>query len=161
VTQTAVLPNDVNGVAVQVTGTIIGTASSKNRESLRWNEVDIWLTQSGQYVVHKRGMSKVYHNVSNGCSYGKLTLLKDLEEDTSVPCPVCKPPESDDGHDTYVRMEKTRSSVHICATPNGVIESLFSVDEEGVRFMTRVSANALKAAVLVNPALGKGMVSVS
>jgi hypothetical protein len=161
-TTTAVLPNDINGVAVEVTGEIIGQGTSDDGLRLRWNEVDIWRTRNG-YVVHKRGLSSVYHKHPGGCGFGRIVLLRSLDDDNgeSVPCPICSPPEEDRNGTISVRMEKIRSSVHICSTPDGVVESLHSIDPQGVRFMNRVAAHALRAAISVDPSLGTAKIVVS
>lgn len=146
---------------LRFSGERIGHATSRagrDIDQLRWTEVDIYLSTSGHYVLHKIGKSRVYHAGPQMCSGngGKLTTanavrttwdeakVKDLEW-----CPVCKP----DDIATFngpVKVEVDRGIAVTSTTAAGIVESAYAADSDGVMYLTKTAERALREAATVD-----------
>lgn len=136
---------------VEFVGHKIGHANSDDGKSLRWTEVEIYRTESSNYVVRKIGRSVVFHRV-NGCETTTgVQHTGPLDPENWFPCPVCHPAEP--APDGLTVLEVDRVTTHISSTPEGCIETLISRDENGVRFTTKVARRAMEAARAIDPEL--------
>lgn len=142
--------DDQTNMDINFDGQLIGAASSHYADALRWTEVMIWKTTTNKWIIQKLGRTVVYHLPEpNGCktkagnAYG-IPMPGDLLQEQHEPCPVCKPPF--DPGELPVNLETDRSSVHICTTTGGVVESLLSEDSDGVTYMNKTASRALEEA---------------
>lgn len=88
---------------IRIEGELIGESSSADGNKARWIEIQIFITESGKYVVAGIGKSS-------------------------------NPGETD------------RPWVHVCTSPQGVVETLYLEDEDGVMYLTRVARTAIEQA---------------
>lgn len=134
---------------VRFTGVLLGDASSDDGKRLRWQEVAIYKTEAGNYIASRVGRTLVYHAL-NGCEYGQVTTGDTLGYS---PCPVCNP----DPYASRFRLEEDRFTAHISETPQGILESLTSTDQDGVTYRPRVVQEALREAAANDAALKEAM----
>jgi len=122
------------GATFKIYGTLIGHGDSVSDGRDRWVDVDLFRTDTGDYAVHRAGMSRVYHRVGNatctlrgGQPKGLLAVRADLPEG-AVSCDVCEPPYPEElEDDEAVLFEFPRHSVKSFATPQEAVTDLFSV----------------------------------
>ena len=90
----------------------------------RWVEFELYALDNGQWLIHRAGMSNVYHRIDTRCvtrfgrEVGHPAGVDDLPDD-AVPCLTCRPEDPDylpDGPDT-VRFEFPRHTWDECPTP--------------------------------------------
>jgi hypothetical protein len=131
---------DDGGRMIRFDGEQLGSASTRERDSIRWSETRIWKTTGGKYIMQKVGRSLVFH-ATGGCKYGTEVYLGDMPCDY-LPCPVCKPSKSE----MYVKQENDRFTVHVSDSAEGIVESAKLQDDDGVWYTTRVDREALEQA---------------
>jgi hypothetical protein len=116
---------------VEITGDRIGHGSSRRSGSPAWAEVEVYKLADSGYLVHRTGVSLVYHTPGTACTTrderqrGEPAGVDDLPDDAE-PCPKCRPPyprELPDGPAT-VRYEFPRHAFDGCDTPERVAEKL-------------------------------------
>jgi hypothetical protein len=107
--------------------------TTKNRRSRHWVEIEIYRLASGGYLIHRAGMSYVYHRadtsctVKSGAAKGEPATVDDLP-DEAVPCGACRPPYPEDlADDEQVRFEFPRHTFDKCETAAQVIEKLTTI----------------------------------
>lgn len=116
--------------------------STQNPGSLRWAEFRVYRLDEGGWMLHRVGMSLVYHQARTVCrtASGKMpgdpAKLADLP-DEATPCGDCRPPYPLDlGDDEPVRFEFPRHSLNRCATAEAVVDSLTRFRERGTGIWT-------------------------
>lgn len=112
------------------TGTLLGHSSSAEEKKNRWTEMNIYLTDAGQYIVAGTGHSTVK----------KGDWVRDAHTGRTVQAPEDETP---------------RPWFHVCSTAEGTISVLHMKDSEGVRYMTNVAKAALEAAILQDRSLAE------
>jgi hypothetical protein len=128
---------------------MLGAASSDDGKRLRWQDVAIFRTEAGKYIASRVGRTVVFHAL-DGCGYGEVSTDRD---DDLEPCPVCGP----DLDAPRFRVEQDRFTAHVSETPQGIIESLTSIDADGVSYRPRVVQEALREAAGNDRALKEAM----
>lgn len=96
-------------------GTLIGSSSTENPDSVRWTEINIYRTEHGKYVIHRSGRSVLYHRHDGVCNTGVPRAVDTLDAELSVPCARCRPGQlSTLTGEMVVDMELNKDSVDIC-----------------------------------------------
>lgn len=134
---------------LQFNGRMIGKASTRRGTDPRWTDITIYVTEGGQYIVQKEGVSLVYHRAEASCRGGK-TVTNPQIIDVSMPCGICRPPGIDtlkmmraSGDPARYRREVTMSSAKVTDDPNKVVPLLFYQGR-----LTTVAAEAFQQAAL-------------
>jgi hypothetical protein len=133
------------------TGRMISKASTRRGDDPRWTDITIYVTEGGNYVVQKEGVSLVYHRAEASCRGGKLVTNSQILEG-SRPCSSCRPPDLDEldeinaaagpgGDPARYRREVTMSSGKVTDDPNKVVPLLFYQGR-----LTTVAAEAFQIA---------------
>ena len=126
---------------IKFSGSILGQASSGDEDSLRWSEFTLYKTQSGKYILHRVGKSRVYH--TTWCHRGLESTPREAITDDWVPCDKCKPHLT---RDSVVCPEKTRNKVIMTPTAESVVKSLYMKDADNVFYLTNVAKCLLEEA---------------
>jgi hypothetical protein len=107
--------------------------STWNRRSRHWVEIEIYRLASGGYLIHRAGMSVVYHTadtrcvIKDGTQRGDAATVDDLP-DEARPCPACLPPWPQDlGDKEPIRFEFPRHTFDKCWTAAQVIAKLTTI----------------------------------
>jgi hypothetical protein len=107
--------------------------STWNRKSRHWVEIEIYRLASGGFLVHRAGMSYVYHTATTGCTVkggaqkGEPAFVDELP-DEAVPCGACRPRYPEElGEAEEIRFEFPRHTFDKCDTPAQVIEKLTTI----------------------------------
>lgn len=132
---------------IQFRGVLLGESTTWRPGSTRWIEISIYRTVGGNYVVHRQGMSRLYHRAGGVCESGKPVGNRDLD-DTAVPCPQCRPPGleeldriQDEDQSTYWQ-EIPLSSADVATTPEDIVRVLFHKGR-----LTTVATEAITRAI--------------
>lgn len=122
---------------------IAGPVTSGNQP--RWLSMTIYKAASGGYILHRVGMSVVYHEAETSCQTilgqksGSPATIVDLP-DEALPCERCSPPYPADLGDTeQVRFEFPRHTIDKCADARGVVEKLTTINPRGGQKTIRIS----------------------
>ena len=116
---------------VDINGALIGAGSSRRPDSSAWAEISVYKLDGGSYLVHRSGMSLVYHRADTPCTTregrqrGDPASVEDLPDDAQ-PCPRCQPEDPEylpDGNGT-IRFEFPRHTFDQCDTPEQVVSKL-------------------------------------
>jgi hypothetical protein len=129
---------------LQFEGTVLGKSSSYRRGSTRWIEFELYLTDGGQYVLSRIGVSLVYHGAA--CPLVKKYGLQEehygLIERDAIPCEECDPTEEAE----LVFPEKHRYWAQVSRDPLAVLDALYKYDDSGARYLTNVAQRLLEEA---------------
>jgi hypothetical protein len=142
--------------------TKVTTYSGSHRE--RWVEFELYALASGEWLIHRIGMSNVYHRPDTRCSTrggwqsGDPAGIDQLPDD-ALPCVVCKPPYPQDLEDKpgVVRFEFPRHTWDKCLTPEQVKEKLTtarSASGSEASFMSAPVNELLRSAAINYPEFG-------
>lgn len=145
---------------LEFTGRMIGKASTRRGDDPRWTDITIYVTEGGNYVVQKEGVSLVYHRAEASCRGGKQATNAQILEG-SRPCHLCRPPGLDQldeiqasagpgGDPARYRREITMSSGKVTDDPNKVVPLLFYQGR-----LTTVAAEAFAIAAANDKRLGE------
>jgi hypothetical protein len=114
---------------VEFTGELIAETRSASSDR-RWVELKLYALEGGGYLVHRAGMSNVYHRAGTTCTtasglqQGTPGTVEDLPDD-ALPCERCEPPWPEDlGDNEQIRYETTRHTIDRVDTPAEVVEKL-------------------------------------
>ena len=132
------------------TGTRIAHKSTENPQSLRWIEIDVYRTKGGRYVIHRVGVSLVYH-VHDGTTCkdtGVAMRFSDLK-DNAEPCAICKPPWEAD-NDLILDSETDRHTAVVCEAGQ-VQDNLMVHPQNGAPFLSSPARKVLDQAVQNDP----------
>lgn len=103
-------------------GVLLGHASSYRPSKMRWAEMSIYMTDAGQYIVSGIGQTVVKEGdvIWDDRQHVQVVVEKD---------------------------EQPRAWAHVCESAEGVIQSLYLYDDDGIRYMTNISRTALAFAM--------------
>lgn len=140
---------------LQFNGTRLAHSSTETSDSLRWIEIEIYKTEKGRYVIHRIGVSLVYHKHKGKCN-GKGVPIKlgDLERD-SIPCKECGAPKysfTNDDLDVVVDAEQDRHTTDVCKASE-VQDRLMVKPYRGEPFLSSPARKALDQAIAADPEL--------
>lgn len=133
-----------------------------NPSARRWVEIAIYALDDGRWLVHRVGMSYVYHRANTRCrtKLGKqsgdpIRSIADLP-DEAVPCERCEPDWPEDLPDTpgIVRFEFARHTFDTCPDAEKAYAKLTTVkDRDGTEttFVSDPVAELLDAAAAASP----------
>lgn len=121
-------------------GELLSFASSQTEWKPRWFEVAIYRTEGGKYVLAGAGRTRVVHRQDCAQVLGRSTAPC-LPAPEAAQCEMCSPPL-----DGLVVPELDREWAQVSDEPEPVIERLRLRDADGVWYLPRTSANALRAA---------------
>jgi hypothetical protein len=126
-------------------GTKLAESSSKAPNKSRWVEFQLYVTNSGIYVLARKGASILYHNESCPVvSRNKLSVVDGEELPTYyVPCNDCKPSRISV---TGVFPETARYWAQHSEKAQGVIDALMQFDDNDTKYLTRVASDLLEEA---------------
>lgn len=137
---------------LQFEGTELGHTTSERRDSTRWVEFTLYVTNGGSYILSRVGQSLLYHDPR--CDVVARNGLASIPQDTltpgHVPCPDCSPVLD---RLAEVCPEVPRYRAIVSDTAEGLMEELYRYDEAGVRYMTTVAQRLLEQASEVDARL--------
>jgi len=137
-----------NSRQLEFEGTLLASSSSRQPDSERWVEFDLYLTAGGSYVLTRVGRSLLYHDEE--CVVVQRNNLEHGEPSPdSRPCTLCKPPFPDDLAEDdldYIRVEKPRHWVQVSDNVEAVLNSLYKYDADGTRYLTLVARRLVEQA---------------
>lgn len=129
---------------IEFDGARIGFASTETAETSRWTEIEIFRTASDKYIVHRVGVSLIYHDAAAVCASGSLTDVSDLRKNDNDPCDRCRPqPVSQLSDGVRVRRETDRHSSDVVKTPQELIKALSLRRTNGSTYLSAVARDAL------------------
>lgn len=126
---------------IQFEGKRLAASSSKARYSSRWIEFTLYRTEGGTYVLHRLGVSTVFHTSTCGLvtKYGlRETYNVDLPA-APTPCEECRPSASD----PLVYPELDRHWTLTTEDPEIVLRALYRPDNRGGQYLTKVAERLL------------------
>jgi hypothetical protein len=125
-------------------GVLLGSSSSKRRDSLRWIEFKLYKTENGTYILSRIGASVVYH--SGACHLVSKYRLSELSVSKisleAEPCESCNPTLEA----PIIFPEEYRYWAQVSEEPQAVLDALYKYDEGGARYLTAVAKRVLKEA---------------
>lgn len=132
-----------------VFGEKLADSSSYAPGKTRWIEFTLYKSDSGIYVVHRVGYSKVYH--TSDCETAIRNHLEpsssEMVDHTWNPCILCHP----DSESEYVFPEDERHHVSTCESPGGVLDFLSMYDPNSQStYYTNAAIDLLEAASKVD-----------
>jgi len=132
-------------------GVLLGSSSSRRKDSIRWIEFNIYRTENGSYILSRIGASIVYH--SGACSLVDKYRLTEINVkkvvDGAEPCEICKPTLEA----PIVFPEKYRYWAQVSEEPQAVLDALHKYDEGGARYLTAVAKRVLQDAAKLDSAI--------
>lgn len=132
-------------------GTLLARATTESPHSPRWTEIEIYKTVGGNYVVHRVGVSLVYHDADASCATGDEMTVGELGEDAE-PCKFCDP-----GRFTtptvLVAVEADRHSADSASTPRQVGDALLIHPHGRSPYLSGPAQDVLSRAIKVDPSL--------
>lgn len=127
---------------LQFKGGMLGESSSWRSDSDRWVEFKLFRTDSGQYILSRVGVSRVFHHST--CSmikeYGLIEVDSEKLRHDSIPCRECVP----DFDLPLVFPEKLRYWAQVSEEPSAVLAALYKYDRSGARYLTNVAKRLLE-----------------
>lgn len=142
-------------------GVKIGEASTEVEDQPRWTEITIYRTVGGSYIVHRVGVSLVYHrsgpqSCSSGVGKSVRELLADNDRDYE-PCDKCQPGDLDDlDRGSRVRVETDRHSAEAVGIDK-LVGALTLRRQNGSEYVSNVAQNALTEAIHNDPELAEAL----
>ncbi len=136
------------------TGTRIAHSSTELPTSLRWIEIDIYRTKGGRYVIHRIGVSLVYH-VHDGvaCRDTGVPVRFNTLKTNAESCATCKPPWEADP-EFIVDSETDRHTSVVCEAGQ-VQDNLMVRPQNGAPFLSSPARKALDQAVTADLVLSE------
>lgn len=129
---------------LQFNGSLIGKSSSNKRGSTRWIEFELYLTESGSYILSRIGVSLIFHGAA--CALVKRYDLQERPIDTleksAIACEECQPDESIG----LIFPEKYRYWAQVSDKPEAVLDALYKYDDNGAKYLTSVAQRLLESA---------------
>ncbi|SRR6266545_1021531 len=126
---------------IRFDGELLGESSTETPTSPRWTEIQIYKTNAGKYIIHRIGVSLVYHSKEKSqCDAGVTTKWEDLPVD-GVPCQRCRPTE-----DSTVLAELDRHTSDVCEASE-VRDQLSLKHQNGQSFLSTPAKRALDQAL--------------
>lgn len=136
---------------LQFSGTMLGTSSSKRRDSTRWIQFALYKTDNGSYILSRVGVSLIFHTPSCPLvdKYGLQDMSIELVRPDAIPCEECRPTLAA----PLVYPEKFRYWVFRSEDPTAILNALYKTDENESRYLTRVAERLLEEASGRDPEL--------
>lgn len=142
------------GRKVSFTGRLLSRVTSERAHAPRWTTMELYRTTRGLYVVHRVGVSKVYHTPD--CELAQVNRLPYGHElpdgqpskeklQNMASCSECRPSITDPASD--LRFERERHWSGIAETPEAAIDMLHRNDN-GQRSLPWIAANLLNEAAI-------------
>lgn len=124
-------------------GTLIGKSSSRRGErALSWVDMFVYRLDDGDVLVHRVGMSRIYHTARTACitfsgrQRGEPAGVEDLPDD-AVPCTKCRPRDPWRlGDDEKIRFEFPRHTVDRCPDALAAIRKLTEMQDRTTKVRT-------------------------
>lgn len=136
---------------LEFAGHKLANSTSKSNDSDRWIEFSLYKTESGTYVLHRVGMSRIYHSVT--CSLVSKYGLREEEVvnllPSHTPCSLCAPSYND----PIVFPEKQRHWTLVSPDAKAVVDALYKYDSSGAKYLTSVAGRLLERASRDDPEL--------
>ena len=134
-----------SGRIIEFNGKELANATSRQPYSPRWIEFTLYRTEQGTYILHRIGVSRVFHTGTCGLvgkyglhETGSLGLAVDSEA-----CEDCRPSHND----PILYAEEDRLWTLTTRDPRAVVDALYRVDRNsGARYFTRVARTLVEAA---------------
>lgn len=134
---------------LKFSGRKISHSTSFDEGKHRWIEFDLFVTESGTYVLSRIGASRLVHLVK--CSTVERNRIKevpigDVEMSNGVVCSECR---SSPGSElsTVIYPEVPRYWASVTDSAESVVDSLYKVDYNGNKYMTDVAKRLLEDAI--------------
>lgn len=139
---------------LQFNGTKLAHSSTETPDSLRWIEIEIYKTERGRYVIHRVGVSLVYHKHNGSCTgKGVKTRMADVNSD-AMPCKECNPPPLQYSEEGFVDAEQDRHTTDVC-TASEVHDRLMVKPYRGEPFLSSPARKALDQAIAADSELNE------
>lgn len=145
----AITVRDRNRV-LEFDGELLGESSSRNENSLRWVEFQIYRTFGHEYVLSRVGRSSIYHGLECELLQSNAIPPIALPESDAVPCPICRP---DDRDREPFRPETPRFFARVYESPDRLVADLYRTGSDNQRYLTRVARTVLEQAARADPRL--------
>lgn len=129
-------------------GELLGQSSSRNEDSLRWVEFEIYRTYGHEYVLSRVGRSSIYHGLECVLLQSNAIPPIALPEPDAVPCPACRPDVNDR---QPFRPETPRFFARVYESPERLVADLYRKRPLGEPYLTRVARAVLEEACLRDP----------
>jgi hypothetical protein len=133
---------------LQFNGRLLAKSSSKRRDSTRWIEFELYMTESGSYILSRVGVSLVFHGAA--CLLVKKYGLQEKSNSelmaNAIPCEECNP----DDTISLIFPEKYRHWAQISEKADAVLEALYKYDDNGARYLTGVAQRLMQEAAKVD-----------
>ena len=147
------------GRKVAFTGRLLAAVSSERAHAPRWTVMELYREVKGHYIIHRVGMTKVYHTPD--CQLAAVNRLPfghelpggapSLESmQSKAPCSECRPLVTDPS--IQLRFERERHWAGIAETPAAAIDMLHRTDN-GQRSLPWIATNLLNEASVADPDL--------
>ena len=125
-------------------GALIREVTTRYPGSRRWVNIALYRLDPGGYLVHRTGMSLVYHQADGGCTRttgrpsGDPATHQQLPDD-AMSCDICEPPWPEDLEDSeQVRFEFPQHSVDQFETAAQATEKLTTARPRGGQQARRI-----------------------
>jgi hypothetical protein len=117
---------DEFGKRTKFRGTLLASTTTDAEDRPQWAEMEVWKTEAGAYVVHRK-TSYRYRHLSDACPrFGLNILPRQATELDTFPCPRCNRREIIEPGRGYG--QEDRSAVDIARTPVDLIRMLANRD---------------------------------
>lgn len=147
------------GRKVSFTGRLLSRVTSERAHAPRWTIMELYRTTRGLYVIHRVGVSKVFH--TSDCELASVNRLPYGHElpdgqpskeqlQRMAPCGDCRPLITDPA--AQLRFERERHWSGIAETPEAAIDMLHRNDN-GQRSLPWIATNLLNEAAVQDGAL--------
>lgn len=142
---------DKDGSPVEFDGWLEDESSTYTPETMRWTEIQVYLTITGAYVVRVLGRSMIYHRNNSSCNTGASQHGRDMDEDLR-PCPKCRPVDYDTPaqDDAQFNVEVDIPTITRTPSARGMIRALHW---KGGNSISYLAANLLDKIRQVDPAV--------
>lgn len=146
-------------------GVRLAYVSSEKPFKTRWTEIEVYRTQGGIYIVHRIGVTTLAHledceqlkRYHKRYTPGINAIASDeFPPEKREPCEDCKPDLQFMLHNepAALKFERDRHQVHICETPEGVIQALHTPNRDtGKRELGSLAGSAVSMAADRDPLL--------
>lgn len=113
---------------LEFAGKTVGKSSTGGTRKLRWVEITLYKVTdgTGRYVIHRVGLSRVFHQLASACNRGVPLPAAELRHD-AVACPDCHPPARAVAVSVpglRVSAETDHNGAVVCAGPADVLRRL-------------------------------------
>lgn len=155
------------GRMVVFNGVKLSFATSERMDSTRWTEIEIYVTEGGNFICHRVGVTAIIHDIGCIQTHGKrLPSIWDIKQDElkleeRVPCPVCQPDVQKllKTSPASLVVETDRHWVSISETAQAMIKSLYTT-RDGSKSLSSIASTAIMDAAEHNDEIYKAYTNV-